>query len=165
MSTAAVLLGFGVAVDREIVWDAVVLGNLAQHHDIRPEELLPVGPICTERDLVVSVLGYLGRGAGGERRVDEAEVITAFCDRFDGVTSLGGTCFRAAAAMERLGTRSTVHLSVVDDVVTGLLPEGTAYLVGDSDEPTLPAPHRAVPPPVRACEPSTSTSWRRARTG
>ena len=142
------VLGFGVAVDREIVWDAVVLGNLAQHHGIRPEELVQGAPICTERDLVVSVLGYLRRGAGGERRVDEPEVITAFCGRFEGVTSLGGTAFRAASAMKRLGTRSTVHLSVVDDVVTALLPEGTDYLVGDTEEPTYP--HLIVQYPVGA---------------
>lgn len=148
MSTAPAVLGFGVAIDREIVWDAVVLGDLAQYHGIRLEDLRRVGPIRTERDLVASVLTYLVRGAGGERRVDEAEVITTFCDRFDGVTSLGGTCFRAAAAMERLGFRATVHLSVVDDVVTELLPPGTAYLVGDSAEPTYP--HLIVQYPVGA---------------
>ncbi|HET7398353.1 MAG TPA: ADP-dependent glucokinase/phosphofructokinase [Intrasporangium sp.] len=138
MSTAAVVLGFGAAVDREIAWDAVVLADLAQHHGIGPADLVGAGPIRTERDLVASVLGYLGRGAGGERRVDEPEVITRFSDRFAGVTSLGGTCVRAAAAMGLLGRCALVHLAFVDDEVLALLPPGAAYLVGDSDEASYP---------------------------
>ena len=138
MSTAAVVLGFGAAVDREVTWDPVVLGELAEHHGIGPDDLGAVGPIRTERDLVASVLGYLDRGAGGERRVDEPEVITRFLGRFDGVTSLGGTCVRAAAAMHGLGTPSVVHLSFVDDEVRRLLPQGTAYLVADTEEATYP---------------------------
>ena len=138
MSTPAVVLGFGAAVDREVTWDPVVLAELAEHHGIGPDDLVAVGPIRTERDLVASVLGYLGRGAGGERRVDEPAVITRFSDRFDGVTSLGGTCVRAARAMRGLGTSSVVHLSFVDDEVRRLLPEGTAYLVADTDEATYP---------------------------
>ena len=138
MSTSAVVLGFGAAVDREITWDPVVLGDLADHHGIGPEDLLHVGPIRTERDLVASILGFLCRGAGGERRVDEPDVITRFCDHFDGVTSLGGTCVRAAAAMAPLGTPAVVHLAFVDDRVRGLLPDGTAYLVGETTEASYP---------------------------
>lgn len=128
-----VVLGFGAAIDREIVWDAVVLGDLARHHGIGPDDLTAVGPIRTERDLVASVLGYLARGAGGERHVESAEVIGVFCDRFDGETSLGGTCVRAASAMARSGVPATVHLSFVDDDVLALLPPGAAHLVGEND--------------------------------
>ena len=138
MSTTAVVLGFGAAVDREIAWDPVVLAQLAEHHAIGSEDLLHAGPIRTERDLVASILGFLCNGTGGERRVDEPGVITRFCDRFDGVTSLGGTCVRAAAAMAPLGTPAIVHLAFVDDQVLGLLPEGTAYLVGETTEASYP---------------------------
>ncbi|GAA2740867.1 hypothetical protein GCM10009868_04710 [Terrabacter aerolatus] len=138
MSTPPVVLGFGAAVDREVTWDAVVLGELARHHGIGPDDLGGVGPIRTERDLVASILGYLAHGAGGERRVEDPDVITTFCARFTGVTSLGGTCVRAAAAMQRLGQQATVHLSFVDDQVRALLPPGTGHLVGESTEPTYP---------------------------
>ena len=115
-----------------------MLGRLAEHHGLTPDDLAATGPIRTERDLVASILGYLARGAGGERRVEDPEVITGLCAQFDGVTSIGGTCVRAATAMRCLGTDSVVHLSFVDDVVRRLLPVGLDYLVSDSAEPNYP---------------------------
>jgi ADP-dependent phosphofructokinase/glucokinase len=138
VSTADVVLGFGAAVDREIRWDSDVLGHLARRHGIGPAELACAGPIRTERDLVVSILGFVARGAGGERRVEDPQVITRFCDRFSSVTSLGGTCVRAAAAMQRLDQGATVHLVHVDEEVHQLLPSNVSYLVGEEEHPSYP---------------------------
>lgn len=135
---AGVVLGFGAALDCEIRWDAAVVGDLATAYDIAPEELVGQVPIRSERDLVVSVLGYLARSAGGERRVDEPTVIEEFSARFDRRASIGGTCVRAAAAMLRLGHRSTVHLAFESDQVRGLLPPGTQTLAPDVDLPSYP---------------------------
>ncbi len=132
------VLGFGAAIDREIDWDAVVLGELAQHYGIGPADLFSRTAIQTERDLVACILGYLQGGSGGERRVEEPEVINQFCSRFSGTTSLGGTCVRAASAMERLGQPALVNITYADEQVRGLLSEGCSYLVGEGNDPSYP---------------------------
>jgi ADP-dependent phosphofructokinase/glucokinase len=121
---------------------------LAELHSIGPEDLVVQGPIRTERDLVASILAFVARSAGGERRVDEPEVIEEFCDRFDSVLSLGGTCVRSAAAMQRFGQKATVHLAFDDEAVRRLLPEGTLALV--PDEVHASHPHLIVQYPAGA---------------
>ena len=148
LGAAGVVLGFGAALDCEIHWDAAVLASLATDYAIAPEELVRQEPIRTERDLLVSVLGYLSRSAGGERRVDEPTVIEAFAGRFESRTSLGGTSVRAAAAMLRLGQQSTVHLAFDDDEVRRLLPAGTQALLPAEDHASYP--HLVVQYPAGA---------------
>ncbi|KQZ90249.1 hypothetical protein ASD62_14070 [Phycicoccus sp. Root563] len=145
---SGVVLGFGAALDCEIRWDASVLSDLARSYGVVPDELVGQRPICSERDLVVSIMGYFTRSAGGERRVDEPQVIEEFCARFDRVASIGGTCVRAAAAMLRLGQQATVHLAFESDQVLGLLPPGTQALVPDVDLPSYP--HLVVQYPAGA---------------
>lgn len=136
---AGVVLGFGAAVDCEIRWDAAVLADLAEAYAVEPGELVaPAGPILSERDLVVSILGYVSRSAGGERRVDEPEVIKRFCARFANLPSLGGTCVRAAAAMQRLGVGATVHLAFDSPQVRALMPAGTAALLPEEEHDSYP---------------------------
>src|SRR4051794_30204551 len=117
IDAAGVVLGFGAALDCEIVWDTAVLASLAAAYEVLPAELERQGPVRTERDLVVSLLGYFSRSAGGERRVEVPSVIEAFSARFARRHTLGGTCVRAAAAMLRLGQSATVHLAFDDDEV------------------------------------------------
>ena len=145
---AGVVLGFGAALDCEIRWDATILSDLATSYDVAPDELVEQRAIHTERDLVVSILGFFSRGAGGERRVDEPSVIEEFCGRFASVASIGGTCVRAAAAMQRLGHRATVHLAFQSERVRRLLPPGTQTLVPDVDLPSYP--HLVVQYPAGA---------------
>ena len=134
------LLGFGAALDREVGWDSEGMTRLAAEHGIGPADLAAVsrGPVRTERDLVASVLDHLARGVGGERYVEEPDVLTGFADRFTGVDSLGGTCVRAAAAMRLLGRPATVHLAFDDPAVRRLLPPGTEAVVAASWEPFHP---------------------------
>lgn len=145
---AGVVLGFGAALDCEIRWDAAVLSSLASMYGVVPEELEGQRPICSERDLVVSILAYFARSAGGERRVDEPAVIEEFCAQFDRVASIGGTCVRAATAMLRLGQQATVHLAFEHETVRSLLPPGTQALVPDVDLPSYP--HLVVQYPAGA---------------
>jgi ADP-dependent phosphofructokinase/glucokinase len=148
LDAAGVVLGFGTALDCEIRWDAAVLTSLAATYDVGPEDLAQQRPIRTERDLVVSILAFLSRSAGGERRVDEPAVVTEFCARFERRPSLGGTCVRAAAAMLRLGQQATVHLAFDDEQVRRLLPPGTQVLLPSEDQASYP--HLVVQYPVGA---------------
>ena len=145
---AGVVLGFGAALDCELRWDAKVLSDLAALYDVAREELTGQPAICSERDLVVSILSFFVRGAGGERRVDEPAVIEEFSARFDSVASIGGTSVRAAAAMRRLGHQSTVHLAYESEQVRSLLPSGTQVLVPDVD--LASHPHLVVQYPAGA---------------
>ena len=148
IDAAGVVLGFGAALDCEIVWDAAVLASLAAAYEVLPAELERQGPVHTERDLVVSLLGYFSRSAGGERRVEVPSVIEAFSARFARRYSLGGTCVRAAAAMLRLGQSATVHLAFDGDEVRRLLPPGTQVLLPAEDSASHP--HLVVQYPVGA---------------
>ncbi|PUB27052.1 ADP-dependent phosphofructokinase/glucokinase [Promicromonospora sp. AC04] len=126
--SASIVLGLGGTVDYELAWDAEVLASLAAHHGIVASELDATIPVVDERSLVVSILGYLKDGVGGERFVTRSEILDAFAARFDTRVTLGGTCVRAAIAMRSLGVDSLVHLVSIDDHVRRLLPDGVSYV-------------------------------------
>ncbi len=77
-------------------------------------------------------------GAGGERFVASPAIVEAFAAHFPRRITLGGTCVRAALAMDRLGLRSTVHLVSIDDHVRRLLPDTVGYLCSAADDSTEP---------------------------
>ena len=129
----AAVLGFGAALDREVGWDADVLTARAARLGLGPADLAAVRdrPLRTERDLVASVLGHLADGSGGEHHVEDPAVLAGFAAGLPGVDSLGGTCVRAAAAMDLLGLGATVHLAFDTPEVRALLTPGTEVLVAD----------------------------------
>lgn len=138
--TRRVVLGLGNSVDYEIQWDSAVLESLVVEHGIVAAELGGAGPIVTERDLVVSILGHLRAGTGGERRVASSGLLETFAARFVTRTTLGGTGVRAAVALLHLGIPSTVHLVSTDAHVRRLLPPGIVQVSSadqDSTEPHL----------------------------
>ena len=137
-SARDIVLGLGGTVDYEIVWDAEVLSRLTTAYRIRPEELDPTAQVLDERDLVRSVLGYLRDGNGGERYVASSSIIKIFAQRFTTRITVGGTCVRAALAMSRIGTASTVHLVSIDDNVRTRLPPGVGYLCSATEDSTDP---------------------------
>lgn len=138
MSTRYVL-GLGGTVDYEIDWDPGLLSRLAVRWDLRVAELDAGAPILSERDLLRSLLGFVRDGVGGERFVASSEIVEAFARRFPLRVTLGGTCVRAAIAMDRArGLPALVHLVSIDDDVRRLLPASTTYLCSADRDTTDP---------------------------
>ncbi|KRD41389.1 hypothetical protein ASE38_17470 [Cellulomonas sp. Root930] len=145
MSTRFVL-GMGGTVDYEIRWDTAVLEQLAAEHGIGPEDLDLSAPVESVRDLVRSLLAFVRDGVGGERFVASSDIVEEFAARFPKEVTLGGTCVRAAIAMDVLGVPSTMHLVSIDDNVRRLLPASVDY-VSSATEDTLD-PHLIVQYPA-----------------
>ncbi|MFF5289647.1 ADP-dependent glucokinase/phosphofructokinase [Paractinoplanes globisporus] len=134
-----VLLGLGGCVDYELKLTASALAQLIADYGIVAEELTaPAGPVVGERDLVVSILGYVARGAGGEHYVASAPALSAFANRFPHRETLGGTSVRAGILMSRLGVPSTLHLVTVNDTFRRLLPPDTVYVNSGADDTFYP---------------------------
>lgn len=134
------VLGLGGTVDYEIVWDSATIEALVEEYSIRDAELSTAVVIDDERDLVRSLLAFVRDGVGGERFVASSDIVEAFASRFERRIALGGTCVRAALAMDALGIPSTVHLVSIDDHVRRLLPRRCSYLCSaerDSTDPHL----------------------------
>lgn len=142
------VLGLGGTVDYEIRWDSRVLAELATEHGIDVEDLDRDRPVDSVRDLVASVLAFVRDGVGGERFVASSDIVAAVAERFETRVTLGGTCVRAAIAMDRVGVPSTVHLVSVDDNVRRLLPASVGVL-NSADHDTLD-PHLIVQYPAGA---------------
>ncbi|RYV51517.1 ADP-dependent glucokinase/phosphofructokinase [Pengzhenrongella frigida] len=138
--TEKLVLGLGGTVDYEIGWDSSVIEGLITHYSIGASELTTSIAIDSERDLVVSLLGFMKDGVGGERFVASSDIVEQFASRFDKRITLGGTPVRAAMAMSALGITCTVHLVSIDDHVRRLLPPDCAYIssaVRDTTDPHL----------------------------
>lgn len=140
------VLGLGGTVDYEIRWDAEAIGALARAHGVRRNELTTAAPIVDERALVVTILGFLASGSGGERFVASSAIVEAFADRFDKAITLGGTGVRAGLALDRLGIASTQHLVSIDDNVRRLMPPSISWICSAAED-TLD-PHLIVQFPV-----------------
>ena len=133
-----IALGFCNNVDYEIVWNSAVLEDLVIHYRIRADELSVRRPIQSERDLLVSILGYMRRAEGGERFVSDSALIERFAARFEKVVTLGGTSVRAAIAMRKLGHRSALHLITLNDDVRRLIPSDSPYVCSNSRDSVYP---------------------------
>ncbi|HTJ32056.1 MAG TPA: ADP-dependent glucokinase/phosphofructokinase [Dactylosporangium sp.] len=135
-----VLLGLGGCVDYELKLTAGVLEQLVAEHSIVAAELTSPAAVTSERDLVVSILGYVARGEGGEHFVASAPALSTFANRFPYRETLGGTSVRAGILMSRLGVPSTLHLVSVNDTFRRLLPAEGDYInsgAGDTFYPHL----------------------------
>ncbi|MER5458950.1 ADP-dependent glucokinase/phosphofructokinase [Micromonospora sp. NPDC002389] len=95
-------------------------------------------PVTSERDLVVSILGYVARGGGGEHFVASAPVLETFARRFPHRVALGGTSVRAGILMSRLGIPSTLHLVTVNDTVRRLLPHDSDHFTTATEDTFYP---------------------------
>ncbi len=133
-----IALGLGDNIDYEIVWDSGVLEKLAAGYGIHDEELSADIEITCERDLVVSILGFLKSGAGGERFVSSPEIIESFARNFENKITLGGTSVRAAIAMRKLGYTSALHLVTINDHVRKLIPRDCPYVCSNTKDSSYP---------------------------
>ncbi len=135
-----IVLGLGDNTDFEIEWNSVVFEQLIHEYAITASELDTQGPITSVRGLVVSILGFLKEGTGGERFVASPQIIELFASRFQTKITIGGTSVRAAIAMRKLGYTSALHLVTVNDHVRRLIPNDSPWVcsnVGDSSYPHL----------------------------
>jgi ADP-dependent phosphofructokinase/glucokinase len=133
-----VVLGLGGCVDYELKLTADVLEQLTTAYGIGVAELTSPGAVTSERDLVVSILGYVARGGGGEHFVASAPALEAFAGRFRHRATLGGTSVRAGLLLSRLGIASTLHLVSVNDTVRRLLPPDTDYTSSGAEDTFYP---------------------------
>ncbi|SDZ23886.1 ADP-dependent glucokinase/phosphofructokinase [Herbiconiux ginsengi] len=143
-----IVLGLGGTVDYEIDWNERRLDELIGWYGIQPAELSRRAPIESERDLVRTLAAFLADGTGGERFVASSDILEQFAARFDKRITLGGTCVRAAIALDRLGVASTVHLVSIDDHVRRLLPASVEVICSADHDTT--DPHLIVQYPAGA---------------
>jgi ADP-specific Phosphofructokinase/Glucokinase conserved region len=133
-----VVLGLGGGVDYELKLSSPIMEQLVREHRIRDAELTSATTVTNERELVISILAYLRKGAGGEHFVASSGCLSAFAERFPTRTTLGGTSVRAAKEMSRLGVPSTLHLVSINDVVRRLLPADCDYICSDDRDTFYP---------------------------
>ena len=133
-----VLLGLGGCVDFELKLTAGVLAELIAEYDLVAADLTAPATVDSERDLVVSILGYVARGGGGEHFVASAPALTRFAQRFPRRATLGGTSVRAGILLSRLGVPSTLHLVSVNDIVRRLLPADTVWVNSGTEDTCYP---------------------------
>lgn len=132
------VLGLGGTVDYEIAWDSTVIEELISEFAISSAELSTSITIGSERDLLLTLLAFLQDGVGGERFVASSDIVESFAARFRRRLTLGGTCVRAAIAMQAVGVPSTLHLVSIDDTVRRLLPAGVDYICSAKEDSTDP---------------------------
>jgi ADP-dependent phosphofructokinase/glucokinase len=137
-AASRVVLGLGGCIDYELTLTSDVLEELVATYDIGAAELTSPATVTSERDLVVSILGYVARGGGGEHFVTSAPALATFAGRFPHRATLGGTSVRAGLMMSRLGVPSTLHLVSVNDTVRRLLPPDTAYIASSAEDTFYP---------------------------
>lgn len=133
-----VVLGLGGCVDYELRLSGAALQPLVQRFRITAAEVAAPRSIESERDLVISILGYLALGAGGEHHVSSLDVLTAFAQRFDTRIALGGTSVRAGLMMSRLGVPAVLHLVCFNEHFRQLLPANVDYLSSGYDDAVFP---------------------------
>ena len=138
MAASRVVLGLGGCVDYELKLTADVMEQLVTEYGIVAAELMSPATVTSERDLVVSILGYLARGGGGEHFVASAGALETFAGRFPHRATLGGTSVRAGILMSRLGVPSTLHLVSVNDTVRRLLPPDSDHISSSVEDTFYP---------------------------
>jgi ADP-dependent phosphofructokinase/glucokinase len=133
-SPEKIVLGLGGTVDYEIELDPVVVNGLIAEYAIRPEEISNSEPINSQRDVLLNLLEFLRTGTGGERFVSQSKFIEEFSSRFRKEITLGGTCVRAAMAMEAFNVASTLHLVSINEDTRRLLPKSSKYICSDDKD-------------------------------
>ncbi|GGF47666.1 hypothetical protein GCM10010922_24390 [Microbacterium sorbitolivorans] len=123
-----IVLGLQGTVDYEIAWDREAIDTLIAEYGIEQGEIDAGIAVVDERTLLVSVLGFLATGVGGERHAASSEIVERFAARFPREITLGGTGVRAALVLRKLGIPSLLHLVSTDANVRRLLPDDIDYI-------------------------------------
>lgn len=133
-----IALGFGDNIDYEIFWDTKVFESLLAKYSIKAAEMYTTSEINSVRDLLISILGFISRGVGGERFVSSPEIITEFSEHFSKKITLGGTSVRAAVSMRKLGYTSAFHLVTYNDQVRSLIPGDCTWVCSSNKDSLYP---------------------------
>lgn len=132
------LLGLGNTVDYELVWNPDLLSKKAEEFAIEEGELTAQGPIENQRQLLVSILGFLKEGRGGECFVAHPSILEKFAASMEKKVTLGGTSVRAALAMAGLGVPSTLHLVATNPETLRLLPQSCRFFSSETTQALYP---------------------------
>lgn len=133
-----IVLGLGNNIDYEITWDSNIIERMIREQGISNGEISIPREIATFRDMILSILGFLRQGTGGERFVSDPTIIEDFADNFEKKITLGGTSVRAAMAMRKLGVLPAVHLVTMNEPVSHLLPEDCPRLCSNREIRSYP---------------------------
>ena len=76
------MLGLGGCVDYELRLSSSTLQQLVTDYEIRDSELALSVPVTDERNLIISMLAHMKRGAGGEHFAASSETLVRFAGRF-----------------------------------------------------------------------------------
>jgi len=133
-----IVLGFDNNIDYEIVWNSYVFEQLITTFSIKKSEICNKNPINSVRDLIISILGFLKNGTGGERFVAIPQIIEDFAVHFEKKITIGGTSVRAAVAMRKLGYTSALHLVTINDYVRKLIPHDSPWVCSSQTEHFYP---------------------------
>lgn len=133
-----IVLGLGNNIDYETVWDTDTFASLVDSYSITSFEITTDAPITSVRDLLISILGFMSRGMGGERYVESPEIIEEFSQYFEKRITIGGTSVRAAVAMRKLGYTSALHLVTENEEVRRLIPHDSPYVCSNDSESSYP---------------------------
>ena len=123
-----IALGFGDNTDYELVWDTNIIKELIQEFKITNSDIKQMPIIDNERDILIAMLYFLQHNIGGEGSVYDTKVLDKFASRFKYNITIGGTCPRAAIAMNTLGYKSDLHLVVMNDKLKKLIPSSINYI-------------------------------------
>ena len=138
MMKEKIILGLSNNIDYEIVWNSKAFEDRIIQYEIHNDELSKEIAVNSERDLVVSILGFLKDEVGGERYVSSPDIIEKFAKNFERRITMGGTSVRAAIAMHKLGYTAALHLVTINDHVRRLLPSDCPYVCSAAEEHIYP---------------------------
>jgi ADP-dependent phosphofructokinase/glucokinase len=121
-------MGLGGTVDYEIELSEKLIANLISKWSIKKCELGTELKIDSERNILLVILAFIKNGLGGERFVEKSIDLIKFSQRFEKKITLGGTCVRAALALEPFGISTVLHLVSMSDEVRQRLPKKSKFI-------------------------------------
>lgn len=127
-------LGFGNNTDYELKWDSSIIEKAIIEMKIYKKDIKKKHLLSTERDIMISLLYFLSEEIGGECTLEDTSVLQSFAERFEFKITIGGTCPRAAIAMNILDYKSYLHLVVMNNFIEKLIPENCNYITTNQNE-------------------------------
>jgi ADP-dependent phosphofructokinase/glucokinase len=138
MSGEKIALGFGGNVDYEIEWDSEIFRDLAVRYEIRDNEISGSVEVRDRRTLLLSILGYIRSGSGGEVFVWDRDAPADFAELFNYKITIGGTNTRAAIAMAKLGYPARLHVLGNNEHLRRMLPPTGTKIWSEAEESLYP---------------------------